>query len=222
MAELVQISGLPATGKTTGVKTLNPVSTFFIDGDGKGLSWAGWRKDYNTEAKNYMKASTAAEAYKGIKYVVEQRPEINCIVLDTINTLMNNEEMEILDNPSRDAWADLAISIYKLYKYIREIKGRDDLVVYVMAHVEPYDVNGISFYRMKVPGRKLSKTNLNAHLNYNLYTSVSPTGKPGEFKYELRTNTNGLDEARSPLGMFDRVVPNDLEMVRKTIVESNN
>jgi len=222
MAELVQISGLPATGKTTGTKTLNPATTFFIDGDGKGLSWAGWKKDYNTEAKNYMKASTAAEAYKGIKYVVEQRPDVNCIVLDTISTLMTNEEMAILENPSRDAWADLAVDVFKLYKYIREIKGRDDLVVYVMSHIEPYDVNGITFFRMKVPGRKLSKTNLNAHLNYNLYSVVSPTGKPGEFKYELKTNTSGTDEARSPLGMFERVVPNDLEFVRKTIVESNN
>jgi len=35
---LVQITGLPATGKTTGARFLNPDTTYYIDADGKGLS----------------------------------------------------------------------------------------------------------------------------------------------------------------------------------------
>ena len=41
MATLVQISGMPGTGKTFGVKTLDPKTTYIIGADKKGLSWAG-------------------------------------------------------------------------------------------------------------------------------------------------------------------------------------
>jgi len=35
---IVQITGLPATGKTTGARFLDPKKTYIIDADGKGLS----------------------------------------------------------------------------------------------------------------------------------------------------------------------------------------
>lgn len=38
---LVQITGAPASGKTTGMMNLDPKETFYIDCDGKGLSWKG-------------------------------------------------------------------------------------------------------------------------------------------------------------------------------------
>ena len=106
MSILVQVSGRPATGKTTGAKTLKPPNTYIVDSDEKGLSWKGWKADYNTEAKNYAKTSDPAQIYKIVKAVHDTRPEINCIIIDTINTVMSNEEMAILKDPSRDAWKD--------------------------------------------------------------------------------------------------------------------
>jgi hypothetical protein len=41
MSRLIMISGFPSTGKTTGVMTLDPKSTVFLDGDGKGMAWVG-------------------------------------------------------------------------------------------------------------------------------------------------------------------------------------
>lgn len=41
MARLVQITGAPASGKTTGARFLDPATTIYIDADGKGLSWSG-------------------------------------------------------------------------------------------------------------------------------------------------------------------------------------
>lgn len=35
---LIQISGPPASGKTTGLRFLNPDTTYVIDADTKGLS----------------------------------------------------------------------------------------------------------------------------------------------------------------------------------------
>ncbi len=35
---LAQITGAPATGKTTGARHLDPDTTYYIDADGKGLA----------------------------------------------------------------------------------------------------------------------------------------------------------------------------------------
>ena len=112
----------------------------------------------------------------------------------------------------------LATSIWNLYKMMREIK-RDDLVVFVMAHCEPYDVNGITHYRTMTNGKKLSKINLNAFLAYNLYTKVTKT-PDNKFTYDLITQSDGTTEARSVMGVFDPKIENNLEVVRKSVLEA--
>ena len=113
----------------------------------------------------------------------------------------------------------LAVDIYDLYKLIRQL-NREDLVVFVMAHIEPYDVNGVTHYRTMTNGKKLSKLNLNSHLRYNLYTDVVYNPIKEESEYFLVTQSDGTTEARSVMGVFDtKKVPNDLEQVRLKILE---
>lgn len=216
--QLVQITGPAASGKTTGARFLDPKTTYYIDCDGKGLSWKGWNADYNTAAKNYAKTADPTTIYKLVKGITEQRPDIKTIVIDTINAIMTTAEMEILENPSRDQWKDLAVDIWNLYKLLREIQGKDDVVVFVMAHSEPYEVNGVTHYRTMTNGKKLSKVNLNAYLSYNLYTKTSK-GPDGKFKYELVTQNDGTTEARAVMGVFDPIIDNNLEVVRTKILD---
>lgn len=215
---LVQISGPPASGKTTGARSLDPKKTYYIAADGKGLSWKGWKTDYNSTNKNYAETADPATIYKLVKAVSETRTDINCIVLDTINAMMTTEEMAILESPSRDKWSDLAVDVWNLYKLIREIK-REDMVVFVMAHTEPYEVNGVTHWRTMTNGKKLTKVNLNAFLSYNLYSKVNKQSD-GKMEYSLITQSDGTSEARSLMGVFDEKIPNDLEMVRKTVLEA--
>mgnify|MGYP003509745892 FL=1 len=132
--------------------------------------------------------------------------------------MMTTEEMAILESPSRDKWADLATDVWNLYKLIREIK-REDMVVFVMAHVEPYEVNGITHWRTMTNGKKLTKVNLNAFLSYNLYSKVNKASD-GKMEYSLITQSDGTTEARSLMGVFEEKIPNDLEVVRKTVLEA--
>ena len=46
--------GESGSGKTTSCRNLDPTTTYYIDADRKGLSWKGWRKQYNAENKNYL------------------------------------------------------------------------------------------------------------------------------------------------------------------------
>jgi hypothetical protein len=114
----------------------------------------------------------------------------------------------------------LASDVWNLYELIRDIK-RDDMVVFVMAHIEPYDVNGVTHWRTMTNGKKLTKINLNAFLSYNLYTKVEK-GTDGKMNYSLITQNDGTTEARSNMGVFDDKIENNLEFVRKAVLEAEN
>lgn len=49
MSKVICIMGESGSGKTTSMRNLDPKSTYYIDADKKGLSWKGWRKQYNKE-----------------------------------------------------------------------------------------------------------------------------------------------------------------------------
>lgn len=113
----------------------------------------------------------------------------------------------------------LAGGIYDIYKLIRQLP-RQDIVVFVMAHVENYEVNGVTHQRTLTNGKKLSKLNLGGLLNYNLYSKIDITGSTPAYK--LITNSDGLNEARSPMGVFDQEIDNNLEAVRLQIIDSES
>ena len=52
MAKLICIMGESGSGKTTSMRNLDPASTYYVDCDGKGLAWKGWKAQYNKENKN--------------------------------------------------------------------------------------------------------------------------------------------------------------------------
>ena len=54
MSKAIMILGASGSGKTTSLEHLDPKLTFYIDADGKGLSWKGWRNQYNKTNKNYF------------------------------------------------------------------------------------------------------------------------------------------------------------------------
>ena len=53
MSKVICIAGESGSGKTTSMEKLDPKQTYYIDADKKGLSWKGWKKQYNIESKNY-------------------------------------------------------------------------------------------------------------------------------------------------------------------------
>ena len=217
---LAQISGVPASGKTTGARFLDPKHTVYIDVDEKGLSWKGWRKDYNETNKNYFKTSDITQIYKTIKWA-HDNPQITSVCVDTINTYMSNEEIEILRNASRTAreeWKDLAVDVYELYRLVRQLPRRD-FVVFFMAHTEAYEIAGVTHRKTMTNGKKMSKLNLNSFLVYNLYTKIE-IDLDGKKKYLLETANDGTYEARAPMDVFEDIIENNLETVRLIIVEN--
>ena len=72
MATVICIAGESGTGKTTSMRNLDPKTTMYIDCDKKGLSWKGWKNNFNVDNKNYVKTDFPQTALKMLQKVNEE------------------------------------------------------------------------------------------------------------------------------------------------------
>lgn len=161
MAKVICIAGESGTGKTTSMRNLDPETSFYIDCDKKGLSWKGWKSQFNGDKKNYIVTDFPSVALTALKKLDkdESFKKIKVCVVDTINGLMVADEMRRTKEKGYDKWQDLAQSIYKLVDY--SLTMRNDITVVFIAHTQTdHDDNGYMFTRIKTSGRKLDKITL--------------------------------------------------------------
>lgn len=67
MSKVICIAGESGSGKTTSMRNLDPKTTLYIDCDKKGLSWKGWKQQYNTANKNYIRTDFVQQVFAGLK-----------------------------------------------------------------------------------------------------------------------------------------------------------
>lgn len=210
-AKVIGVMGESGSGKTTAMRNLDPKVTFYLDCDKKGLNWKGWKKQYNSDNKNYWSSDSFSvalnlmdkidkdEGFKHIKYVV----------IDTLNGLMVAEEMRILAMQSgdkRSAWSDLAQNGWELIN--RALEMRDDLTVIILCHSETIsDENGIIRTRIKTNGRKLEKLVLESKMT----TVIWSIRQDGKYKFILSADGS---TCKVPLGSFQTdEIENDIVKV---------
>ena len=212
MARLIGIMGEPGTGKSTSLKGLNPDETFYCDCDGKGLNWRGWRQQYNSEKKNYVKTNIPKIVIKYLNNVSEKAPHIKYFVVDTVNNLMVSDEMRRCREKGYDKWLDLAACVWDLVD--SPVSLREDLTVILLFHTQTEMTDdGYMFTRIKTNGRKTEKNNIDSKFNW-LLRSVKVDGK-----YYFETTANN-STARTPLDAFSEdLIPNDITNIINTMEE---
>lgn len=206
MARLIAVMGESGAGKTTALRTLDPEKTCIIDCDKKGLSWRGWRRQYNKERRNYFATDDVAKVQAAMQTIAAKRPEVSVIVIDTINALMIADEMRRSREKGYDKWLDLAVCIYNLIDAACPL--RDDLTVVFTAHTQTdRDDSGYTFTHIKTSGRKLDKIVLESKFPVVLHSKCIG----GEYVFEVHANQS---TAKTPLGLFaSETIPNDLRAV---------
>lgn len=212
MARSILVIGESGCGKTTSCRTLDPATTFYVDADKKGLSWRGWKKLYNREAKNYVATSNVDLIWNYLKRIHNQDlAHVKTVVIDTLNGIMCDDEMRRMGEKNYDKWADLAASIYSLVSDVHDL--REDLTVVCVAHSQTdRDDSGYMFTRMKTSGRKLDKIVVESKFNVVLLAKANE----GKYVFETRANRS---TAKTPLDCFkDAEVPNDIKAVIDTLI----
>ena len=197
------IIGTSGSGKTTSLEKLDPKQTFYIDADGKGLSWKGWRKQYNKENKNYFQCDAPEQIFSLMQTIDEKQKQIKFLVIDTLNGCMVADEMRRSKEKAYDKWMDLAQSVYNIVDYSN--KMRDDLTVILIGHTQTSDDG---FTCMLTNGRKLNKICLERKMTTVLLSRINENG---EYVFETRARNS---TAKTPRGAFDvDEIPNDITLV---------
>jgi hypothetical protein len=214
MANIICVMGESGSGKTSSMRNLDPASTYYIDCDKKGLSWRGWRQQYNTDAKNYTRTDDQAFVLRLLHAIndKESTRHIKTVIVDTINGIMVADEMRRSKEKGYDKWLDLAVAIYDIIDYA--LTMRDDLTVIFVAHTQTdHDENGYMFTRIKTSGKKLDKITLESKFPVVLLAKVID----GKHVFETKAN---FSTTKTPMGAYEeQYIDNDIAEVLKVLAE---
>lgn len=206
------VMGESGAGKTTSMRNLDPKSTYYIDCDKKGLSWRGWRGQYNKENKNYYSTDDQSKVLTLLKGINDKMPHIKTVIVDTINGIMIADEMRRSKEKGYDKWADLACAIYDIIDYALTVRA--DLNVVFVAHTQTdHDDSGYTFTRIKTSGKKLDKITLESKFPVVLLAKVMD----GNHVFETKANHS---TAKTPMDAFkESYIENDISKVLKVLEE---
>lgn len=214
MARVIGVMGESGSGKTTAMRNLDPKTTFYVDCDKKGLSWKGWKKQYNGETKNYIQTDAPTTVMQILKHVNDddQYKHIKTVVIDTINGVMVAEEMRNAKVNGFGKWTDLAQYVWSIFDYC--LTMRDDLNIIILAHsITDADDNGVVFTHIRTNGRKLEKIVLESKLT----TVLLALCKDGKYIFKTRADRSSV---KTPMGAFEEdEIDNDIAKVIKALEE---
>lgn len=214
MSRVIGLMGESGSGKTTAMRTLDPKTTFYIDCDGKGLSWKGWKEQYNAKNMNYWKTDITQSVQCMLDKIStdEKFKHIKVVVIDTLNGLMVADELRRMKEKNFDKWMDLAQCIWGLLDQAHKL--RDDLTVILVCHSQTQkEDDGYTFTRIKTSGKKLDKLCIESKLTTVLHAEA----KDGEYIFRTRARNS---TCKTPMGAFDtEEIPNDMSLVLKALEE---
>ena len=219
MSRTILIYGQSGAGKTTSCRNLDPNSTYFIDCDGKGLSWRGWRKNFNADNHNYFRTDELNPNLRNsVPFILktiardDRFSHIKTVVVDGISTLMVTDEFRRRKEKGFDKYQDLAACIFETVKHAADF--RDDLTIVFIGHVDiERDQNGADvFAQVRTSGQKLKRIVLES-----LFTTVLYAKNEGNvFFFETQPKRS---TAKSPVDALPPVIDNDINDVINKLIE---
>jgi GTPase SAR1 family protein len=224
MSKAILILGQSGSGKSTSIESLNSKETFIIQPFNKDLPFKGWKSNYPLYDKaaktgNRFVTTSADTSVKLMNHISANMPEIKTIIVDDLQYWMASEFMEKAKEKGFEKFNSMALNFYSILKTSGEL--REDLTIILLCHTEDNIIDGEKSTTIKTLGKMIdSKITAEGMFTIVLYTHITKTEKG--VNYNFRTNTNGNDTCKSPKGMFEYLIPNDLQYVLNKIKEYEN
>jgi len=223
MATLHINLGDVASGKSSGIRNLDPSTTVIIQGVDRGLPIHKGSAKYNKDAKNLFVIKKVADLKLLLSMINEKRPEIKTIVVDDMHYIFGSEFGKSAKTKGYDKYTDYFVDYYTLFN---ELKGmRKDLFIHMLWHVEPVlSGNKIIKYEPKFIGSAIKKYYNPLGLADVITFSKSifdDEGKPtyGYFTQSFIDDNDIEYIARSYEGMFKtNRVDNDLKLIEEAYI----
>lgn len=198
MGIAVMVLGESGSGKSASMRNFKEGEIGIINVSGKPLPFKSNLKTFRSD--DYMQ----------IEQVLKKATS-KAIVIDDGQYLLSFEYMRRSDENGFQKFTDIGKNFWTLVQLVvKELP--EDVIVYFMFHTER-DQDGNE--KAKTIGKLLDEK----ITVEGMFTIVLKT-KTLDGHYKFRTQTNGKDTVKSPIGMFDELeIENDLKMVDEKIRE---
>ena len=223
MANIILVIGESGSGKSTATRTLKSDETFLIRVTDKDLPFQGWKKDYITYDKitgtgNMITSYNPATLIKALA-LAKKGQHIKTVVIDDLQYLMSFEFMERAKESGWQKFTDIAQNTYNVISAAKALRV-DQTVIFLCHSTDEY-FDGGRKTKIKTIGKMLDeKITIEGMFTIVLLSQIEKT-ETG-LKYWFYTNNDGTTTAKSPEGMFDEKIPNDLNAVLERIKTYNN
>ena len=209
MAIPVLVIGRSGSGKTYSLKNFTADEVGIISVE-KGrlpfksnLKTVRIPKEFGEDINTYAKLNVAR--YSWIEMVI-RKSKAKSIVIDDSQYLLVNELFDRSKEKTYDKFTDMARNFRDLIHYINELED-EEKIVYFLHHSE-LDSDGRE--KVKTIGKMLDeKLTVEGCFDIVLYCQ----------DHKFFTQANGQSTAKSPEGLFDLEIPNDLKAVDVAIRE---
>ena len=193
----VLILGESGSGKSASLRNFDPDKVGIFNVAGKPLPFRKKLKSVNN--------ATYADIYKMLA-----KPKLKTYVIDDSQYLMAFEELDRAKETGYNKFTEMALNFSGLVRYIINNLPAD-VIVYFLHHVETTETGKV---KAKTVGKMIdSKLTLEGLFSIVLLCEASSEG------HHFITQSDGYTTAKSPMGLFEKVVDNDLAMVDASIRE---
>ena len=207
-----------------GLKGLDPKTTYLISCVNKPLPFRGANKKFvvttpNNPTGGNRVITNDAEIVAKIINMLAKSPYKN-IVLDDMNYMAQDYYMKNALKGGWDTPKKIGYNTGLVFDAINAVP--EDKNIICLAHYEEYkDKNGDSIsYRYKSTGNMVDQyITPEGKFEIVLYGKSSFDEKEKKSIREFVTNDDGVYPAKSPIGMYDLYIPNDLGLVVDKIAE---
>jgi len=218
MSNVALVIGESGTGKSTSIANLDCKETFIINVINKPLPFRGYQKkyilikDWNDKGGNYYSSDDYIKIINCVKMVNSTRPEIKTLIIDDFQYVMANEFMRRCLERGYDKFSEIGSHAWQIMDLLKSL--RNDLDCFVLSHSEP---NEHGKMKIKTIGKMIDeKVALEGMATTVLQTEVM------DGNYSFITQGDARHIAKSPMGMLDRTIPNDLAFVKLKMNEYFN
>ena len=193
----VLILGESGSGKSASLRNLDPGKVGVFNVAGKPMPFRAKLPVVNN--------ATYDSIYKSLA-----KGKLNTYVIDDSQYLMAFEFFDRAKETGFNKFTDIGLNFKNLIQFVIT-KTAPDCIVYFLHHVETSAENKL---KAKTIGKMLDeKLTLEGLFSIVLLCEASADG------HHFITQSDGYTTAKSPMGLFDRVIDNDLCFVDKAIRE---
>lgn len=206
MSVATLVLGNSGSGKSTSLRNLDPAHTLLIQCIKKPLPFrpVGWKVRENLNSEGNVIQTDNPDL---IEKIMRKSPH-EVVVIDDYQAVMVNALMSRSSEKGYEKFTDIGKSAWNIFRAAGDLASHRR--VYILAHTQTDDFGNV---RMKTVGKMVDQT----LVPEGFFTIVLRT-EVTNGNYLFRTQTNGQDCCKSPVGMFpDLTIGNDLAEVDSAI-----